>query len=121
AWYTGAESKGQVYVAFSSDGGSTFGRTVRVDGGAPVGRVDVAWTGAETATVVWIEGVGEAAQIVARTVTPKASMGPITRIGSSSAARAAGFPRMAVAGGVTYVAWTETSTPKRIRIAKIAP
>ena len=41
AWFTGANDKPRVEVAFSSDGGNTFGAPVQVDEGDPVGRVDV--------------------------------------------------------------------------------
>ncbi len=121
AWYTGADATGRVFAAFSSDAGATFPRAVRVDDGKPVGRVDVALASDGSALVVWIEGMGDAAQIVARRVRPDGALGAIVKVGGTTAARAAGFPRMAMTGDSVYVAWTEPTTPKRIRIAKIRP
>src|SRR5436305_1957254 len=41
AWFTAANEKPSVLVAFSRDGAATFGAPIRVDAGHPVGRADV--------------------------------------------------------------------------------
>lgn len=54
AWYTEAPTP-RVQVAFSLDGTATFTEPVRVDAGAPDGRVDVAVISGQ-AVVAWSEG-----------------------------------------------------------------
>ena len=41
AWFTAPEQRPVVYLAFSRDGGESFGDRIRVDEGDPLGRVDV--------------------------------------------------------------------------------
>lgn len=72
-----------------------------------------------SAAVTWIDGIADAASIMVRRVFPDGRLGPITKVASSGAARSAGFPRAAIAGDRLYIAWTEPSTPKRIRISSI--
>lgn len=116
AWYTA----NRVSVAFSSDGGATFGPPVRIDGGAPTGRVDVLLLPDGDAFVTWIDGAGADTAIVARRVSPAGKTGPLTTIAKATSARTSGFPRAAQAGGGTYVAWTDVSPAKRIRIARVS-
>lgn len=114
AWFTAADEQARVFAALSSDGGKTFGAPVRIDGGAPIGRVDVvAHSGG--ALAVWLEG-GSPATIVARQLAP---LGPIVTLGETTNARAAGVPRAAFLGDTAYIAWTEASTPKRIRLVSL--
>jgi len=120
SWFTAAGDKGRVKVAFSSDGGATFRAPVNVDDGAPVGRVDLLMLDDGSAVVTWIDGIADAASIMARRVFPDGRLGSITKVASSGAARSTGFPRAAIAGDRLYIAWTEPSTPKRIRISSIS-
>src|SRR5262245_18891800 len=41
AWFTGAAGAQNVKLAFSGDLGESFGETITVDDGSPLGRVDV--------------------------------------------------------------------------------
>jgi hypothetical protein len=119
AWFTAAEEKQRVLVAFSADGGATFGRPARIDGGSPTGRVDLLLLDDRSAVVSWLDGLGEAAHIAVRRVWPDGRMGTIERIANSSTARGAGFPRIALHDGELFVAWTEATTPRRVRMAAV--
>ena len=55
SWATFADAKGRVAVIFSKDDGKTFGKPLQVDGGNPVGRVDVEWWNDKSAMVSWME------------------------------------------------------------------
>lgn len=117
AWFTAAEGKPRVEVAFSRDGGATFGNATRVDEGKPAGRVDVQMLRDGAALVTWIEGSGDAAGVVARRVSENGTTGPVMRIATTGAARGVGSPRAVVSGDKLYVAWTEPG--KRVRVAAI--
>ncbi|HEX7241710.1 MAG TPA: sialidase family protein [Longimicrobiaceae bacterium] len=122
AWFTGARDTARVLVAFSSDAGATFGAPVRVDDGAPAGRVDVELLDDGAALVSWIERTGgEAAEVRARRVAAGGARGPAVTVTSTSGERASGFPRMARGRGGVVFAWTEPGKPSRVRTARLAP
>lgn len=120
AWFTAADDKGRVRVAFSSDGGATFDAPLIVDDGKPTGRVDVILLDASTALVTWIEQTPAGAEVRARRVPRAGKATPSIKVGDSSSARAAGFPRMARVGREVYFAWTQqaSATDKRVRVMR---
>jgi hypothetical protein len=120
AWFTAAHDTARVQVAFSSDAGATWAAPVRVDGGDPVGRVDVALLGDGSALVLWLERTGgEGAAVRLRRVHPDGTLEAPVTMAESAAARSSGFPQMARSGGWLHLAWTEPGTPSRLRVARI--
>jgi hypothetical protein len=120
AWFTAANDSPRVHLAFSDDAGERFGTPVRVDGGRPGGRVDVALLPDGSALVTWIERTGgDTAAVRARRVGANGRPGVPTTIASSSAARASGFPRMALAGSDVVFAWTVPGRPSAVRVARV--
>lgn len=120
AWFTAAHDSARVNVAFSDDAGARFTAPVRVDGGAPAGRVDVALLPGGDALVTWVERVGgDTAAVRARRIRRDGRAGPSTTVTSSSTARASGFPRMAVTGSNVIFAWTVPGRPSAIRVASL--
>lgn len=119
AWFTGARDTARVKVAFSTDGGVTFGAPIQVDDGNPAGRVDVELDESGRALVVWIERVGgENAEVRVRTIDRAGTRGPALPVATSSAARASGFPRMVRRGSDFILAWTEPGDSARVRVAR---
>jgi hypothetical protein len=119
AWFTAASDSPQVKVAFSGNAGATFSAPVRVDGGAPAGRVDLALLPNGDALVTWIERAGgDTASVRVRRVGSSARLGTPTIVAQSSSARASGFPRMAVSGDDLVFAWTVPGRPSRVRVAR---
>lgn len=118
AWFTAAGDRARVLVAFSDDGGGKYAKPVQVDDGKPVGRVDVVMLDADTAMVAWIEQSADGAEIRSRRVTRSGTTTPSTKIAGTTAARAAGFVRLARVGSHVYFAWTDQSaTAKRVKVA----
>jgi hypothetical protein len=121
AWFTAAGDTARVNVAFSRDAGGAFGAPVRVDGGAPAGRVDVVMLPDRSALVSWIERTsGDTAAVRVRRVGRDGKLGAPVTVASSSAARASGFPRMVVSGSDVVFAWTEPGKPSAVRVARAA-
>jgi hypothetical protein len=115
AWFTAAENKPLVQVAFSSDAAATFGRSVRVDTGNAVGRVDVLMLNDGSALVTWIEG----SSIFVRRVHPDGRAETPVKLADTSSARASGFPRAALLGNTAYFAWTDPAA-KTVKLQSLA-
>ena len=119
AWFTAAADSARVNVAFSSDAGAKFNAPVRVDDGKPAGRVGVAMLPDGDALVTWVERIGgDTAAVRVRRVKRDGSRGAAMTVASSSAARASGFPKLAVTGSNLVFAWTVPGKPSMVRVAR---
>lgn len=132
AWFTAAETqgdgaesrdevraageRGRSLVAFSTDGGATFGPPVRVDDGRSMGRVDIIALDGSAALVAWLERTEQGAEVRIRRVTAT-SVGPAFTVAGAAAARAAGFPRLARTGDSVLFAWTSSGADGGVRTA----
>jgi len=105
AWYTAANDKPAVNLAFSHDGGTTFSAPIRVDAGHAAGRVDLALLDDSTAIVTWVETAGPAAHVMARRVTESGALDPPQVLGSGASAASIGFPRLALSNQNVLAAW----------------
>jgi BNR repeat-like domain len=119
AWFTAADEQQRVYVAFSEDGGKTFGEAIRIDDGKPAGRVDLVLLDPQTAVVAWLEQTAAGAEIRARRVSRTASAVPSVKVADSLMARASGFTRLARVGGDVWFTWTEQgANSKKLHLAR---
>ena len=120
-WFTAAEEKPKVQVAFSSDSGKTFGLPVRIDNGDALGRVDVAMYSDTSAIICWMENKGDDTLIQVMKIENDGSAGVPITIAKTSSERASGFPQIEVMGDTLYVAWTdlqgEASSVKTVSIS----
>lgn len=128
AWYTAANDTVKVQLAWSTDGGQTFGAPVRINDGRPVGRVDVARMNGGAVVVSWIEEVqiddesGERVtegEIRLRVVSAEGRTGPAYTVARTAASRAAGFPRLARTAANLVVAWTAPGPNGGVRVASV--
>lgn len=120
AWYTEAAELPHVLVAFSSDGGGTFGAPVEVAAGegaegVPSGLVDVALDDGGNALVLWTAGTGsgDVALNLAR-VSPDGRRGEEVVLADGLSAGPESAPRIARAGERVAAAWVE-GEPGRLR------
>ena len=121
AWYTAARDSARVRLAFSSDGGRTFGDPVRVDAGDPAGRVDVVMLDDGRALVSWIESRGDGGELLVRVIGADGAgegAGEAVSVASLSASRASGFPRMARSGAHVVLAWHDAEA-EQVRVARL--
>jgi len=118
AWFTAPNDQGRTFVAFSHDGGRTFGAPARVDDGSSPGRVGVELLNDGSAAVTWIELARGRSQFSVRRVEVNGSKGPAVQIAESGGTR---YPRIAQHGNELLFAWTETANnAPRIRTARAA-
>lgn len=120
AWFTGANSSPSVWASLSQDGGVTLGNPVRIDGGAPVGRVDATMLDDGSTAIVWVERKGASAEIRVRRLAADGTLTAPVVVDTTSPSRASGYPSI-VPGDArdVLVAWTETGTPTRVRAASV--
>jgi peroxiredoxin len=123
AWFTAAQGRARVQVAFSGDGGKTFTPPVVVDDASPLGRVDLTWDGSGAALVLWLaphENAGEG-KIMLRRVPPNGQPGATMPVAVTSTTRASGFPRMARLENELFLVWTDArEKTTRLRGARLA-
>jgi hypothetical protein len=121
AGFTAAGDTTRVRLAFSSDAGASFGAPLDlVAGPAALGRVDVAWLPDGRALVAWLARASRTdAHVQLAAVSPDHAITWNAVVGRTDGARASGFPRMVRAGAEVLVAWTETGTPTRVRLASV--
>lgn len=105
AWFA-APAEARVSVAFSSDGGVTFESPIRVDGGRPLGRVDVEMLPDGSVIVGWIEQLENGAEFRVRRVFADGRGSDPIAVAALAASRASGYPRMARSGDRLVFAWT---------------
>ena len=109
AWFTAATGDGRAYVAFSSDAGRTFGRPLRIDAVASLGRVDVELLPDGAAVATWIELENPGASFMVRRITATGERSPAVRVATLDGSRTSGYPRAALQGSELLFAWTDPS------------
>ncbi|HEX2252873.1 MAG TPA: hypothetical protein VHQ65_06380 [Thermoanaerobaculia bacterium] len=120
AWFTAADDRPRVQVAFSDDGGAAFAPPLPVDADAPLGRVDAALAADGSAVVSWLAAGGE---VRVQRFTPQGAAGEAVPVGTTTVARASGFPRLLLREGRLHVAWVEAGrgeAPGRLRFTALA-
>lgn len=115
AWFTGANNKSNVKLAFSDDAGETFGTPIVIDDGNPAGRVDVLMLSDGTAFVSWLEKLTNGGEVRIRKVNPNGVREDSTTIAPSGTARSSGFPQMVKSGNSLIFAWVSN----RVKTAQL--
>lgn len=119
AWFTAARGRAKVQVAFSEDGGGSFGTPMILDDAEPIGRVGLA-LGPGGAWVSWLakrtsgEGVVTVAHVAASGLESRR-----LEVATVTTARAAGVPRLLRDGDRLLVSWLE-GEPSMLRTAALS-
>ncbi len=95
AWFTGADNVPKVYAARMAPDGQSFGDTLRLDFGNPLGRVDVA-TIQDQVYISWMENGEEGEADICLALVEEDGVLYREKIVTTSGARSAGFPVLAV-------------------------
>lgn len=119
AWFMAKGGTPEVKLAFSEDGGASFGDPIMVSQGNTIGRVGTAMLNDGTALVSWMESQGDTAQIMLARYDKSGALLDKKMIAQNSAARASGFPVLTSNGEDVYMAWTEAQISGQIKTAKI--
>jgi hypothetical protein len=118
AWFTEVKEKPQVNVALSADGGKTFGKPIKVDGGNPSGRVDVVSLPSGAAVVSWVERGAQRSQVRLRQVEATGvALPPLVVSGTTTGVQPGSVPRIERSGNEFIVAWTASGDLPSVRTA----
>ena len=115
AWYSKANEEAKVRLAFSLDSGKTFLPPIRVDHGAPLGRIDLVMLSKNEALISWIEEKEDHASLFATRVNSKGVKSDPILITRTASSRRSGFPVMAYHDNQVIFAWTEVDSLTRVK------
>jgi hypothetical protein len=116
AWFTAPKEKSQVNLALSADGGKTFGKPVRIDGGNTSGRVDVISLASGAAIVSWVERGTDGSQVRIRQVEANGMAGAPLSV-SGPGLQPGSVPRIEKSGNDIVVAWTKSGDSPTVHTA----
>ena len=119
AWYTEAQDSPRTQLVFSTDGGGTFTKPIRVSTGNSFGHVSAALDDQGDAFVSWLEeGKGaDGVRLLVRQVTGAGVAGAVAQVAQGSRS-SIGYPRLVHAGNETWIAWGNSGTG-RIQTARL--
>lgn len=119
-WFTGANNQSSVHLARANDALTGFAAPTRVDLGRPQGRVDSVMLPNGTAIVTWLEssGTDKEGGIYLRAQSARGELSAPALLGSTTTARASGFPRVVLLSDTTpsrlLLSYTQEGEPSRV-------
>ena len=122
AWYTRAQDRSRVNMAWSDNGGLEFSNTLEIAGSGTQGRVDVSMLGKSRAAISWLEvRPGDDETRLMLRIVDRSDFALVSGAGDSTPvelaylenSRSAGFPQMVAYDGKLFLAWTD-SVKKRV-------
>ena len=121
AWFTVADERPRVQVAFSDNAGETWSQPVVVDEAGPFGRVDVVSAADGGFWVVWLARAEDRAAIRLQRWSSEGHSGPPRVVAQTDGGRSSGFPRLLRLEDRLYLAWVDVTaeSPRRLRLAAI--
>ncbi|MEO8445617.1 MAG: hypothetical protein ABI567_11485 [Gammaproteobacteria bacterium] len=118
AWYTAPDQQRRVQLAWSRDGGRSFGPPVVVEAGAVNGYVDVVLAADDLAIVSWTgKTAAGQGQLRLRRVPERGEPGPIQVVAEGEMGRGSGFPQLIQGPDRLVHAWTRPGEPSRVLTA----
>jgi len=115
AWFAAPNDNGRAFAAFSTDAGRTWGKAIRLDDEASLGRVDIEMLDDGSAIASWVEFAGGRSHFKVRRITPAGQRSAAVEVAGAS--RVSGYPRMTRAGGELILAWTESEGGQQVKAA----
>lgn len=109
AWFTEANKRPTVQLAFSNDGGNMFQEPISIGTANVIGRVDAVLLDTQTALVSYVESEGEKAYLKVVKATTEGTRSTPKTITEISPSRQSGFPQMERSGKSILFAWTDVS------------
>lgn len=122
AWFSAEGDRPRVRVAFSNDGGKSFGKPIEVDDVAPLGRIGLVWQDGKTVAISWMtvaDAVTKKSSLALRKIDVDGSLGVIKRVIDISPGRDTGVPQMISTDKGLVLAWTDVAPTHGVRTALV--
>ncbi len=119
AWFSAANDRPLVKLAWSNNGGENFSGPLEVDSEGSFGHVDVASIGNGSSAVSWLRSEGDGMSLMVRKVQHTGEMSVPIVVANIDIARPLDFPQMAYDGSRLIFAWTDTGDAERVRTAVV--
>ena len=114
-WYTAPNNEPKVNIAFSKDGGISFGNPIKIDNGYALGRADVIWVDKENVIVSWLEEKNEDGELFLKLINAESGLFSFQTSFSVNSGRGSGYPKLAKTDDQIFVAWTKTGKTTEIQ------
>ena len=118
-WFSAKDNQPKVNLSLSNDNGDSFPNTVTVAQQNTNGRVSVAMLESGKVVISWLETAGKSASIKAAAYNYNGELLDSVTIAETVSSRQSGFPVMTSSGNDVFVTWTEVSSEKQVRVARI--
>jgi BNR repeat-like domain len=115
AWFAAPNDNGRAFVAFSEDAGKSWGKPIRLDDEASLGRVDIEMLDDGSAVASWVEFANGRSQFKVRRVAASGQRSEAAAV--PGAGRVSGYPRMTRSGDELVLAWTEGEAGQQVKAA----
>ena len=114
-WYTAPNYESKVNMAFSKDGGLSFGTPIKIDNGYAIGRVDVIWLDKENVIVSWIEDKSGNGELILKSLNAEYGSVLFQTSFPINSGRGSGYPKLAKTNDQIFITWTKTGKKTVIR------
>ena len=118
-WFSAKDNQPKVNLSISTDNGDSFTNTVTVAQQDTNGRVSVAMLESGKVVISWLETAGKSASIKAAAYNYDGELLDSATIAETVSSRQSGFPVMTSSGDDVFVTWTEVSSEKQVRVARV--
>ena len=120
AWYSAGGDRPGLQLAWSTDGGGTFGAPQEIATADAIGRPALALVD-DGALIGWIDLAGDTQVLLVRHVAFDGTLGPVEQLAIVPDGRAAGIPQMAPLGKHVLLTWTALEASKKGLEALLLP
>ncbi|WOJ97014.1 TlpA disulfide reductase family protein [Congregibacter brevis] len=119
AWFTAKSSEPKVQLALSANSGETFSAPILVSASNTNGRVDTTILENGEILVSWMDNTDSNAKIMLSRYSSNGDLRDVTEVGVTGSSRRSGFPVIESVGDIAYVAWTDVTDERQVRLAKV--
>ena len=115
AWFTAPNNEPKVNMAFSKDGGISFGNPIQIDNGYAIGRVDVLWLDKESVIVSWLEEKSDNGELILKSLNAENGSISFQTSFPINSGRGSGYPKLAKTDDRVFITWTKTGKESGIQ------
>ena len=114
-WYTAPNNEPKVNMAFSQDGGISFGDPIKIDNGYAIGRVDVLWLEKKSVMVSWLEEKSDNGELILKSLNAENGSILFQTSFPINSGRGSGYPKLAKTDDQIFITWTKTGKKTEIQ------